>query len=73
MCCRVMQKPSELAWNATMQIIAWLRDHKEIGIKFKSDETEHGLVSTTDASFKGDPKDAKCMACQTIHWMGGPI
>lgn len=72
-CCRVMAKPSEEAWNCCMQIIAWLRDHKDIGIKFRSDATQHGLVATSDASNRKDPKDHKCQGSHTIQWYGGPL
>ena len=73
MCCRVMMKPHEAAWKACMQMIAWLRDHKNLGIKFSSNRDEHGLVCTSDASNKGDPKDSKVMASHTIQWKGGTI
>mgnify|MGYP002630094516 CR=1 FL=1 len=73
MCCRVMMKPSEEAWKACMQMIAWLRDHKNIGIKYSSDRNEHGFVCTSDASNKGDPKDSKCMGSHTVQWKGGTI
>jgi hypothetical protein len=56
-----------------MQMIAWLRDHKNLGIKFSSNRDEHGLVCTSDASNKGDPKDSKVMASHTIQWKGGTI
>jgi len=56
-----------------MQIVAWLRDHKHIGVKYTSNRDEHGLVVTSDASNKGDPKDSKVMASHTIQWKGGPI
>ena len=73
MCCRLMMKPTEVAWSACMQIVAWLRDHKHIGVKYTSNRDEHGLVVTSDASNKGDPKDSKVMASHTIQWKGGPI
>lgn len=66
-CCRVMARPSEEAWKCCMQIIAWLRDNKHIGVKFSSDNNEHGLVATSDASNKIDPHDKKCQASHTIH------
>jgi len=46
-------EPHEKAWKACMQIIAWLRDHKHLGIKFTSNRNAHGLdtlVATSDAS-----------------------
>ena len=73
MCCRVMMKPHERAWKACMQIIAWLRDHKHLGVKFTSNRNEHGFVATSDASNKGDPITSKVMGSHTIQWMGGPL
>ena len=73
MCCRVMVKPTEEAWKCAMQIVAWLRDHKKLGVKFTSNRDEHGLVVTSDASNKGDPASSKVMASHTIQWKGGPV
>lgn len=73
LCCRVMGKPTREAWNCCMQIIAWLRDNKTIGVKFSASNNEHGLVCTSDASNKPDPKDLKCQGSHTIQWYGGPI
>ena len=71
--CRVMSRPSELAWKNCMQMLAWLRAHRHRGIEFRSDETVHGLVATTDASNKPDPKDSRCQGGYDVHWCGGPI
>ena len=73
MCCRVMSKPSYRAWNCCMQMVAWLRDHKTVGMRFRSDETEHGLVSTCDASNKADLKDSRCQHCDVLQWCGGTV
>ena len=71
--CRVMSKPSEKAWKHCMQMIAWLRDNKRRGMRFCSDNNEHGLVSTCDASNKADPKDSKCQHCNVLQWLGGTL
>ena len=34
MLCRVMARPSELAWSAAMHMIAWLRDNTNLGLPF---------------------------------------
>ena len=73
MCCRVMSKPSYRAWNCCMQMVAWLRDHKKMGMRFRSDATEHGMVSSCDASNLGDPKDQRCQHCDVLQWCGGTI
>lgn len=71
MCCRMMARPNQLAWNACMQTVAYLRDHKKTGLRFTSNGGK--MFATSDASNKGDPKDSKCVASHTIQWMGGAI
>ena len=56
-----------------MQMVAWLRDHKKVGMRFRSDATEHGMVSSSDASNLGDPKDQRCQHCDVLQWCGGTI
>ena len=58
-----------------MQMIAWLRDHKTMGVRYASDNTDHGLVASCDASNKPDPHYAKCQRSYGIgtQWMGGAI
>ena len=73
MCCRVMSKPSYRAWNCCMQMVAWLRDHKTVGMRFRSDEMQHGLVSSCDASNKQDQHDSRCQHCDVLQWCGGTI
>ena len=36
--CAVMSKPSERAFKLAMGVIAWLRDHKDKGILYRSDK-----------------------------------
>ena len=59
-CCRVMSKPSEKAWKHAIQMLAWLRDHRLQGMTFRSNNNDHGLFCTSDASNKPDPKDSRC-------------
>ncbi len=73
MCCRVMSRPSRKAWAFAMQILAWLRDHKTRGKRFRSDYDEHGLVASVDASFKPDPKDGRCQHSHVVQWKGGTL
>ena len=43
--CRVMSRPSRKAWSNCIQLVAWLRDHKKRGMRFRSDYDDHGLVA----------------------------
>ena len=72
-CCRVMSRPSEKAWKHAIQMLAWLRDHRLVGMTFSSDNDSHGLVCMSDASNKPDPKDSRCQHCHVVQWMGGTI
>ena len=70
---RVMSKPSRKAWNHCMQMVAWLRGHKDRGMRFRSDADEHGLVASCDATNKTDPKDSKCQHSHVVQFKGGTI
>ena len=69
--CRVMSKPSKKAWGHCMQMVAWQRDHKDRGMRFRSDADHHGLVASCDAANKTDPKDSKCQ--HVVQFKGGTI
>ena len=56
-----------------MQMVAWRRDHKARGMRFRSDNNEHGLVASCDASNKTDKHDSKCQRSDVIQWCGGTI
>ena len=73
MLCRVMSKPSHRAWNFGMQMIAWLRDNKKRGTRYRSDYNEHGLVASCDSSNKPDPHDGRVQHSHDVKWMGGCI
>ena len=72
MLCRVMSRPSELAWTAAMHMVAWLRDHRELGIRF-SHKGNYSPINFVDASNKPDPADGKAQYgyCTMMH--GGPV
>ena len=72
MLCRVMSRPSEVAWGAAMHMIAWLRDHKNLGLKY-SHAGNSSPICFTDASNKPDPSDGKAQYGYTIMLQGGPI
>lgn len=71
MCCRMMAKPNVIAWKCCMQIVAYLRDHKTIGLRYITSGGK--MFVTSDSSNKGDDKDSKCMGSHTVQWMGGSI
>ena len=56
-----------------MQMVAWRRDHKARGMRFRSDNNEHGLVASCDASNKTDKHDSKCKRPDVTQWCGGTI
>jgi len=73
MMCRVMAKPSWKAFNAAMQLIAWLYQNRTEGIKFSSrgNKIPIGFV---DASNKPDIlDDGLAQYGYVITWMGGPV
>ena len=55
-----------------MHLIAWMYQHREIGITFRSDSNKVPLVMS-DASNKGDPNDSKRAYGYCCIWMGGPV
>ena len=70
--CRVMAKPSRAAFQALMQMIAWIYKHRSRGIKFTAD-VNPTPVYLVDASNKPDPADGKCQFGYVCMWMGGPL
>ena len=72
MLCRVMSRPSELAWNAAMHMIAWLRDNKNMGIRF-SHQGNSQPICFVDASNKPDPSDGKAQYGFCTMIQGGPV
>ena len=72
MLCRVMSRPSELAWSSAMHMVAWLRDHKSLGLRF-SHKGNASPIAFVDASNKPDPSDGKAQYGYNITYHGGPI
>ena len=70
--CSVMSKPSERAFKLAMGVIAWLRDHKDKGILYRSDKNAVP-VGYYDAAHNQYTSDRKAHHCNTIHLFGGPI
>jgi hypothetical protein len=73
MMCRVMSCPSWKAFNAAMQLIAWLYQNRTEGIKFsiKGNKIPIGFV---DASNKPDMlDDGFTQYGYVFTWMGGPV
>lgn len=55
-----------------MGVIAWLRDHKDKGILYRSDKNAVP-VGYYDAAHNQYTSDRKAHHCNTIHLFGGPI
>ena len=62
----------EKAFDALMQIIAWMVQRKSLGIIYTA-----GIntvpVYMVDASNKPDPADGKCQYCYLCMWMGASV
>ena len=67
-----MSKPSERAFKLAMGVIAWLRDHKDKGILYRSDKNAVP-VGYYDVAHNQYTSDRKAHHCNTIHLFGGPI
>ena len=73
MMCRVMSTPSWRAFNAAMQLIAYLYQNRMEGIKFSS-KGNKTLIGFVDASNKPDMMDDGIAQWGCVFtWMGGPI
>ena len=73
MLCRRMQSPSDEAWGAAMQAIAYLRDNPNTGITFRRDYDKPAVTAFADASFKNDHNDGTGLGGYIIYLFGGPI
>ena len=70
--CRVMSRPSKLAYEAGLHMIQWLNQNRLRGIKFSHDP--NGLpVFFSDASDKSDPTDSCKQYGNCGMWQGGPF
>jgi hypothetical protein len=73
MMCRVMAKPSWKAFNAAMQLIAWLYLNRTEGVKYSANGNRIP-IGFVDASNKPDVKsDGLAQYGYVITWMGGPV
>jgi len=58
MLCSVMSKPSELAWNAALDMLKWLGDNKDCGVIYRTDFT--GMIVSGTSSVKVTSTDLHC-------------
>ena len=70
--CRFMASPTREAWKAAMYMMAYMRDHKDKGIKFTSDGNIEPIVFS-DAAFNPDQDDGLSQYGYCLMWLGGPI
>ena len=70
--CKVMAAPDQEAYDASLHMIRYLYEHRDRGIRFRSDGNLDPLA-LYDASNKGDYGDSKCSAGYCIMLAGGPI
>lgn len=68
----VMSRPTEKAWSYAMHGLAWLRDHKNEGIVFRSDQ-EIQPMAFVDAALEIDLHDGRVRAGHDISMAGGPV
>ena len=68
---RVMSCPTEEAWGAAMQCVAWAHQRRSRGIVFRSDG-DTNLRTYADSSDKPDPKDGRAAHFFCIMFANGP-
>jgi len=72
MICRLMSKPTMIAWRGALHILKYLYGQSHRGIKFRSDGNKLPLCYY-DASNKSDPSDGKSQYGYVIFMFNGPI
>eukprot|EP01050_Picozoa_sp_SAG11_P009620 SAG11_NODE_917_length_6553_cov_24.570654_9_plen_407_part_00 len=73
MLCKVMSRPSELAWRTALQCLAFCQQRKMTsGIRFRADGNKTPQAAY-DSSNKWDVDDAKAQYGYAIHLFDGPI
>ena len=72
MLCRLMSKPSKVAWDGAIHMLKWLRDNKEKGIIFKSSGNQVP-IAFSDASNVENPIDGLVQAGHCVMLAGGPV
>ena len=68
---KLMAKPTEASWNASLNMLAYLELTKNRGIRFCS-WIDDVPVAYSDASNKDDRHNGKCHGGHIVSW-GGPI
>ena len=70
--CKVMSRPSLVAWSAALHMVHYCMGQKERGIRFNSNGSEK-LLCYYDSSNKGDHTDEKAQYGWVVMFMGGPL
>ena len=70
--CRLMSRPSEQAWDAAIHMVKYLRDNKDKGLMFRSDQNDVP-IAFSDASNVDDPIDGLVQAGHCVMLAGGPV
>ena len=70
--CKVMSRPSLVAWSAALHMVHYCMRQKERGIRFNSNGSEK-LLCHYDSSNKGDHTDKKAQYGWVVMFMGGPL
>ena len=72
MVCRLMSRPTELAWKCALHTLKYLYSQMHRGIQFRSDGNQQPICYY-DASNKADPCDGKSQYGYVIYLYNGPI
>jgi len=72
MICRLMSKPTELAWKCAVHTLKYLHGQSHRGVQFRSDGNKEPICYY-DASNKADPSDGKSQYGYVIYMFNGPI
>ena len=70
--CRLLSAPNSQAYEAALQMVAYLDGQKDRGILFSNNATP-SPICYYDSSDKKDPKDSKAQHGHVIFMCGGPI
>ena len=71
--CSVMSEPTEEAWAAAMHMIKWLRDNKDLGLRFTRQEKTPTMECYYDASANPDRIDHRMRGGFVITMNGTAI
>ena len=71
---KVASRPTELAWTHMMNLVAWMRHHRNRGIRINSTGNHIPVAYIDiDASNKQDPKSGLCQYGFDMRMAGGPL